>query len=307
MVRSPQHRCLHLRLRSTLEQQLLYCTIFLIVCVLTQTYLLMNAKAGDSLPFPTPRHYRQHHKCNFNIIPFVTNELATAQRLLYSNNSFVRFGDLDIDLINGISWPNQKASKELSSQLSHILTHPIPNLFIGIYDPFSSQSRTPVHHQDWLLDNDRYRQFLLQYTSADQEYLSTIVSSPFILNRNTSCLPVRLIYDTLRMIWKDKDIVLLRGANGQVYDYDVYDTARNQTIIYAPRYQAYQQYQVLLTELMSERADKLYILSAGPVAKLLTYDLTRSGRRALDLGHLAKDYDLYMKNNQEPIHTFFQD
>ena len=35
---------------------------------------------------------------------------------------------------------------------------------------------------------------------------------------------------------------------------------------------------------------------AGPTAKVLVYDLTVAGYRALDLGHLMKAYDFFKRN-----------
>ena len=251
---------------------------------------------SKELQFPPPLQCRQAHTCNYYKIPFVHSELASAKILLHSNNSFVRFGDLDIDLMQGISWPNQEASPELSQSLLTVLHNDLPNLFIGIYDGFSFQSRTPYWHQDWMLDHDQYRKFLLDHVSLDRDYLSTIMTSPFVLNRNTSCIPVKLIYDTLRDIWRGKDVVILRGANGQVYEHDVFDTAKTQKIIYAPGYQAWTAYEVLKQQLLAENPNSLYLLSAGPVAKVLTFDLAKAGRRAIDLGHLAKDYNQYISD-----------
>ena len=106
-------------------------------------------------------------------------------------------------------------------------------------------------------------------------------------------------------MWRDKDIVILRGNNTQVYDYDIYDTARSQKVIWAPRFQAWDAYEELKEKLMNEDPNKLFILTAGPVAKVLVHDLFKAGRRALDLGHLAKDYDVYYSGKS--IKNFFVD
>ena len=129
---------------------------------------LSACPSGDALPFPTPSHFRQHHRCNFEIIPYVVTELASAELLFYTNYSLVRFGDLDMDLMRGISWPNQNASVELSRALLEVIDNPLPNLHFGIYDPFSSQSRAPFHHHNFLLDNDQYRLFLLKHLNQIQ-------------------------------------------------------------------------------------------------------------------------------------------
>ena len=256
--------------------------------------------------FPPSRIYRQYHTCNYQPSPYVHSEIATARLLLASNASFVRFGDLDIDLINGVSWPNQKATPELSQALLRVLHSNISSLYIGLYDTFSFQARTTYKHQDWLLDHDKYRLFLLNHTDFHREYFSTVISSPYVLNKQTTCVPVEAVYQTLRNIWKNKNLIVLRGLNGQRYEYDVYDSAATQKVIYAPRYQAWDAYLRLKHELLDEPEDSLYVLSAGPVAKVLTYDLTLAGRRALDMGHLAKDYNMY-RSMIVPDNSFYDD
>ena len=57
--------------------------------------------------------------------------------------------------------------------------------------------------------------------------------------------------------------------------------------------------------IFAEDERKLYILTAGVVGKVIAYDLVQSGRRALDLGHLAKDYNEYM--SQTPDSNFYVD
>ena len=91
-----------------------------------------------------------------------------------------------------------------------------------------------------------------------------------------------------------------------MYQYDVYDTAKSQTIIDAPRYNAWNAYQSLRDQIMNQNPEALYIMAAGPVGKVLTYDLTKIGRRALDLGHLAKDYNIVMGNKTD-YKDFYKD
>ena len=162
---------------------------------------------------------------------------------------------------------------------------------------------------DWWLDEQgAYRRWVLDHVNFSKQYFSAIISSSFARNWNTNCALLSEIYRTLRRIWEGRDIVLLRGDNNQTYIFDIYDNARTQTIILAPRYHAYSVYQKLKDKLLAHGSDKLFILTAGPVSRLLAYDLAMSGRRALDLGHLAKDYDYYMRGvNPDNFHFYERD
>lgn len=59
---------------------------------------------------------------------------------------------------------------------------------------------------------------------------------------------------------------------------------------------AFAVYNELLEKLKKYDKDKLIILILGQTATVLAYDLANLGYRALDLGHIAKDYDYFIKN-----------
>lgn len=47
--------------------------------------------------------------------------------------------------------------------------------------------------------------------------------------------------------------------------------------------------------------DILFVLALGSTAKLLTYDLTAKGYRAVDVGHLDIEYEWFLRGAQEKI------
>ena len=47
--------------------------------------------------------------------------------------------------------------------------------------------------------------------------------------------------------------------------------------------------------LKKQNKNKIIILILGPTAKVLAYDLSKVGYQALDMGHIAKSYDWYIK------------
>ena len=149
------------------------------------------------------------------------------------------------------------------------------------------------------------KKFLTPRLKVDKQYLCAEISSVYTQTRGSQCQILPLLFETFRKIWEGKDIILLRGDNGQIYEYDIFDTAKSVKIILAPRYQAWDKYEELKQDLLSQDINALYILCAGPVSKVLAYDLTLTGRRALDLGHLAKDYNAFRTNSSDP--SFFSD
>lgn len=43
--------------------------------------------------------------------------------------------------------------------------------------------------------------------------------------------------------------------------------------------------------------DKILVFALGPAGKAIVYELWQSGYRVLDLGHIIKDYDTYMRKS----------
>ena len=46
---------------------------------------------------------------------------------------------------------------------------------------------------------------------------------------------------------------------------------------------------------MQEKEDALYLLALGPVATVMAYDLAKTGRQAVDIGHLDLEYEWFLR------------
>lgn len=284
--------------------------IFLVVAY---SFLMHHRKKQDPLhnngseSFPVPKEKRQYHRCVSQKIPYISQPLETAQLLLHTNKSFIRFGDSELLLMTGGSEPFQAYDSALAQKLSEAFADDDSNLMIGLYDTFSGYPLWRKGYTDWWLDTQfKYRQWILNHALFDRQYFSAMLTSTYIHTYQTNCILLPLLYQTMREIWRDKDVVLVKGDNKQIFQYDIYDTAKTQTIYLTPRYQAWKEYSSLKQRLMKEDPRKLFILTAGPVARVLSYDLCKAGRRALDLGHLAKDYSLFMEKKNPDVVDFFE-
>lgn len=251
----------------------------------------------NSSQFPPQEQYRSFHRCSYEPIPWVSGMLETAEYLLFHPNvSFIRFGDADIHLMSGRSLKYQDASEGLVTALNKCFRDDDPAIAIGLPDIFSGYAPVKRVTQLYWDRRDSWRQWVLLHAIPKKRYFQTWISQVYEATVGTECLNIPLIYDTLRNIWRDKDIVLLRGDNKQVYDYDIFDTARSQKIVFAPRYHAWNAYEILLAKMKEEDPSKLFIMTCGHVGKVIAYELSKLHRRVLDLGHLAKDYDCYYGN-----------
>ena len=99
-----------------------------------------------------------------------------------------------------------------------------------------------------------------------------------------------------REFFKDKKLVLVGCKEAfDSYQFNLFDTAKELVYEYTPNKHAFSKYDEILARLLNYDKKFIHILMCGPTSKVLVADLTKEGFRALDLGHLAKDYDWYYK------------
>lgn len=117
-------------------------------------------------------------------------------------------------------------------------------------------------------------------------------------------------YMEFKKIWNNIDIAIICGE--RVFsdiEYNIFNNASSIEYLYCPSKNAFDQYDEILSNAKKISKNKLIITILGPTAKVLVFDLQGIGYRALDLGHLAKDYNAYKKKiikNKISIGKFFE-
>lgn len=247
-----------------------------------------------------------YNKCVTEKIPKVTGQLETAQYLRYTNSSLVRFGDGEMRLIMGKDIHNkEKPNRELSRRLLEIFKDYDERIAVGIPNVFTFYPyyRKRSYHS-WYIRFDYIIEWMLKNVNYSRQYFDNYITSPYITTQKTSCELVDKVYENLRAIWENKDIVWLRGNNGEVYEYDVFDNVKSKTVHYGLANYSWSKYSEYKELLFKEDPNKLFIITLGHLSRLLAYDLAKAGRRALDLGHLPKDYNVYRKGISDPNFYF---
>ena len=116
-------------------------------------------------------------------------------------------------------------------------------------------------------------------------------------------------FEKIKNIWKNKDIVIACGE--RVFNNiqnNIFDCAKSIEYVNCPSTNAFSKYEEILNRLKQIEKSKLIILILGPTATVLAFDLHNLGYRALDFGHIAKDYDAYCKKltkTHENVAKFF--
>lgn len=235
-------------------------------------------------------------------IPSIMNYEESVDYLIEQNISMARFGDGEFELIKGNSILFQEQNYALSARLLEILQSNNPNIIIGIgkmYYDFSIKNINPVveeYLEKFLVKNEK---LLNQYINYDQKYIPTEITQ---LYQTLSKYDFEIYFDKIKKIWKDKDIALILGKG--IFDklqYNIFDCAKSIEYQYAPTKNAFNEYDNIFEQAKKIDKNKIIVIILGPTATVLAYDLAKEGYRALDFGHIAKDYNAFCLNKTKKI------
>lgn len=235
----------------------------------------------------------------------------TLNELIRTNKSIVRFGDGEIAIMENGDAAFQRYDVVLSQRLKQVLQSQKEDLMVCInyhyyYADLSDFLEFPKLF--YRTHVDYFRTKLNQYLIPKKQYYAAGITQIYQMFQGYDCVSY---YKKMRSVWRGKDLTIICGdetfANIQ---YNIFDCAKSIGYIYGPFKNAMDKYDELLEKAKKISMDSLIILILGPTAKILAYDLHNLGYRVLDLGHIAKDYDLVMKNAQRTaasLINFFQD
>ncbi|ATF41398.1 GT-D fold domain-containing glycosyltransferase [Weissella paramesenteroides] len=195
--------------------------------------------------------------------------------------SVSRFGDGENTLIATpyFNTPFQKNSANLSKELKDILINPNHNLIVGQPSPILNES----HIRLW--SNSFIQLKPLLEKNAHSRFVSTHLSRPLFFKKYD-----RTAVEMYRELWRGLDITVVTGK-GSRFDLipDMFNTIKSVKYVYTKAVDAYDDIDDLRERLKKDSSD-LIILSLGPTATVLASDLSKMGKWAIDLGHVASAY-----------------
>ena len=107
----------------------------------------------------------------------------------------------------------------------------------------------------------------------------------------------------LKEIWKERDVVIIEGAHSRLgVGNDLFNNTNSLHRVLCPPKDAFKKYDEILQYVIEYvKKDRLLLISLGPTATVMAYDLHRSGYQAIDLGHIDLEYEWFLKNAKERI------
>ena len=217
----------------------------------------------------------------------------TLQYILAHQSSVVRFGDGEIDLINGTSIPYQRYDRELAKRLKDILQLPSSEkLLVCLPDVFEYLERYNSNARLFWESHFKKYQTFYQVVCHSAWYGSTFLSRPYIDLQDKS--QSAAYFAAIRRLWDNREILIVEGETSRSgVGNDLFANAKSVSRIICPSKNAFTHYETILGKVTAQAAGKLVLSMLGPTAKLLSYDLSQKGFQAIDLGHIDSEYEWF--------------
>ena len=229
-------------------------------------------------------------------LPKVLNAHDALYTLISGEKSMARCGDGEFKLIMGENISFQKYDPVLAERLKNILKNQNENILVGIADIFGF---CPSDYMRRVMVS--CRDTLYKYFDFSKTYIDTNVTRQLVF---VSDEQGQDYYNKMKSLWKNKSVVIVEGAGTRLgIGNDLLDETLSVKRIICPIKDAFSKYDEILKECLKMPKDNLFIMALGPAATVLAEDLTNSGYRALDIGHLDTAYEAFLRKASKFVHV----
>ena len=237
-----------------------------------------------------PLAHKQFERIN------ILNSIDSIKYIIEHKCSVSRFGDGEFIMLLGGGYDDyQGADQKLAKRLKEVLVSTdAPNHIVGLPMPLKHTiGLRPSSRDFWDYFTLRKGVSLLPYLSTTRLYIDTQLSRFYIMYTDKSHCENQL--NLLKAIWDNKDVVIIEGTKSRTgIGNDLYDNVKSLSRILGPATDAFSMYDEMLEAIVKHVSkDNLILLSYGPTATILAYDLAKLGYWAIDIGHLDIEYEWF--------------
>lgn len=227
----------------------------------------------------------------------ILDNQITIQKIKEEHYSISRFGDGEFLWILGKNKKSfQDNSEKMATDLKNILKDYKTNnrnILVGIYGTLNSLSghtyRSKVFWKYFLL---KYGKKIYEFLPDNVTYCDTSITRPYMDYKNKSKDIMQKKFDLLKTIWDDRNIIIVEGEYTRLgVGNNLFDNCKSIKRIICPPKNAYYKYNEI-AEAIRRNANKenLILMSLGPTATILSYNMSKEGYQCIDTGHIDIEY-----------------
>lgn len=225
----------------------------------------------------------------------------TLEYIIQNKCSVARYGDGELNIINGGYLHFQDPNAELGERLKHVKTTDkclvcIPDVFT---DSFNRERLTELEVNFWernIAENlSKWEDLFLECPRLGDAFISR-----FYLRYNDRDVATSNL-NKLKQLWDGRDIVFVEGKNSRLgMGNDLFNNAKSIRRILCPLKNAFDRYDDIRESILKNcKEGDLIIIALGPTATVLAHDLSDSGLQLLDLGHIDIEYEWYLSGTKK--------
>jgi glycosyltransferase family protein len=227
--------------------------------------------------------------------PKIETVEETLLKIAKDKCSVSRFGDGEYKWMAGIPQTSfQRFSKEMQQRLIEICKSEEPNHLVCLSDGFDKLDYLNADARHfWYSFMGEHRAHWISFLKPGKTYYNTNMTRPYMDYADKT--PCARRFELLKEIWKDRDVILIEGDKSRLgIGNDLFGTAKSVKRILAPARDAFGKYDEIMEAACKQDKEALYLIALGPTATILAYDLHKTGRQAVDVGHVDIEYEWFL-------------
>lgn len=232
----------------------------------------------------------------------IMDSIDTVNYLLKNKVSISRFGDGEFDIINNKGNGFQCESPKLARKLVEVATVELPNHSVAL--PYVWKNMRNLKYDAYCFWAHflvtKFKNCVVPYLSNNREYLDTNFTRFYIDYKNPT-LAQKLI-PLIKKLWDKKNICIIEGERSRLgVGNDLFSNTESVNRIICPAENAFDVYETILDSVKKNNCFDLYLISLGMTATCLSYDMSKLGMWAIDVGHIDIEYEWFKMNAKKKI------
>lgn len=246
-----------------------------------------------------------YHSSFFTLKPSVLSIKESLEMILRTKCSLSRFGDGEIELMEGRRIGFQTSDASLAKRLIEVATTPCQGHFVAIPGVFSQlhtfKTSSKRYWESYLFEHGGMKN--LKKLFREKKYLDAFITRFYDHLKDKH--QAEEFVSLWKRIFRGRNLLIVEGEGSRLGVFnDLFDGASSIARIICPTENAFSSYEQILSECKRHGRGKLVLIALGPTATVLAYDLAKMGYQALDVGHIDAEYEWYIMKAQSKEKIF---
>lgn len=230
--------------------------------------------------------------------PQIQSSIVLLNKVIENKLSVCRFGDGEFEIMRGRERPwFQNVNEKLSIRLMDVFnSREAKNIVIAIANNFGNLDCYTEEASDEIR---KYmcagtRKEIMKWIDMEYIYYDAYVSRPYIIYKDKK--QSGIIFELYKKLWKNRQVLIVEGNYTRMgMGNDLFANASKIRRIQCPQKNAFDMYEKILNSVRDHvYGDELVLISLGPTATVLAYDLAQAGIQAFDIGQLDNEYEWFL-------------